>query len=190
MTKLDYIKQVAEINSVTITDNEAMMLLKSYNTTYHSSEFFGECLNSMVKSGIVYKSENLYIISDLGDKIVEDAALLWNSNGGDKETKDKSDFKDKALELFENKVEIKGVIFKSDSFWIEFMPNKNGIKLLEIKKSEFKLTVIKRKCEILKEFENIGMKPKDTTHTLMYFYLPRSYENLNKLVDVIVKYFK
>lgn len=203
MDKLFYMVQAAKQFNLeeSLSDQALNCLLKLYGTQYHTKDEIGEHLDDLVKCNLVDNSTDMYIISVLGDELVESAMnlfvaaerpdLLVKRTGSNKRviTEDMESYRDHAIEYIKDKIEIKDVLVSRSNIFLVFEKRCKGIGSIEIKnKPEIRVCIRKPSQDTIDLFAGIGMTYRSTP-AQTYFDMPRTTENIEILIDTIVKFF-
>lgn len=203
MNKMQYYRQaLMQIDALSeLPYSEGLELLqKLYGTTYHlTSSFEQHIIQQLIDLGLVETSTDKCAISALGQELIETAAKLYGdehvttSHGSVKReiTTDFVNIKDFAVEYIKSVgLDVKSVKEDRSNFLIFFASRVKGIPGIEIKnKPEIRVCVRKAPQEAIDTFSAIGMTYR-VASTQTYFDMPKSEENIKKLVDTIVEYIK
>ncbi|CAL1778029.1 MotA-like activator of middle period transcription [Acinetobacter phage vB_AbaM_Konradin-v2] len=203
MDKLFYLDQASkQLNLCNVPSDQGLkLLLKLYGTQYHTKDELGDHLEELLQCGLIEESNDMYIISVLGDELVETAMnlfvaaerpdLLVKRNGSTKReiTKDMESCRDHAVEYLKGKIAIKEVTTSRSNIFIIFEKRCKGIGSIEIKnKPEIRVCIRKPSQETIDLFASIGMSYRSAP-AQTYFDMPRSLENIEILIDTIIKFF-
>lgn len=200
-SKVDYIQQVSDNLGYSLS-NECLAVLKSiYSVQYIHPEFLGIHYQALLDAGMLDESWNMVSISIKGQELIEAGMNEWVKaerqdllvvkTGALKRpiTEDMEYYKDLALELIGESIEIKEIITNRSNYLIVFKERRKGLGALEIKNAdELRINVRNPSPELYDSILDIGMKGKKGA-TQVYFDMPRNEENLKTLVNLIVTKF-
>lgn len=190
MNKLSCIRTAALTIGIVLSDDVANELLSIYGKGYVDEIKFKD---EMIELKLVYFSGK-YIISDIGDSIIENAATLFSDSLPKKERANRKrpistemyEISNLCEKLFKDKVVLKPVIENRSNIELLFKKRALGLSGLIIMNAGYiRLVVYKPENEIISKFENIGMVTKHGK-SQSYLDIATSHDSLVLVVNTIL----
>lgn len=204
MSKLQYYTQAQQQLDIEICGNEEALnvLAKIHGKPFVSDEDLDGHTEELLKFGFIDECAGMYTISELGETLInlsvelfvksEKPELLKRKAGGVKReiSDEMTAFKDFSLQCVGDRIKIKEVVVYRSNYFINFETKIKGLGGFEIKnKEEIRVCIRKPTAETIEFFASIGMTYRSAKNQT-YFDMYRSNENIEKLINAIVKFFE
>jgi hypothetical protein len=206
MNKIEYYQLAAEQLHRQTPWSEGLELLEDlYNKTYvKRNEFVPAIIDQLIEYGYINESADKITISPEGQELIELAAELWiKGENIDLNIKQRGTVKrkinDEMLEMvsrtfamLENNIDTKPDYTEDRSnLFVHFTKRLKGIASIEIRNADLlRISIRKPEEGQVEYFKAIGMVVHKVTPTVTYMDLPRTMENLEILVNAVIKYIK
>ena len=165
--EMSKLKFIIEKSPVSLTEAQAQILFDLYGSGY--SSYTGVDVDYLVEHGLLFKSKDLVILSDIGDQLIDDAALEYISVNKPEKLERKSTRKargispeleslaEQAKEIVESKFEVKEMVTYCSNFHIKLKKRTLGIRQFELTNAnKFRVFGYNMDDSIAKKLESLG----------------------------------